>query len=65
MATVPARMHELNRKEKTVVICRTGARSAQVCMFLQQQGYEDVYNLRGGIMAWATGSLPITLPEAV
>jgi rhodanese-related sulfurtransferase len=54
MASVPARMNELIRDEELVVICRSGARSAQVCMFLQQQGYENVYNLRGGMMAWAS-----------
>jgi len=54
MASVPARMNELTREEELVVVCRSGARSAQVCMFLQQQGYDNVYNLRGGMMAWAS-----------
>lgn len=53
MASIPARINELTREEELVVICRSGARSAQVCMFLQQQGYDNVYNLRGGMMAWA------------
>ena len=53
MASVPARMNELTREEELVIVCRSGARSAQVCMFLQQQGYDNVFNLRGGMMAWA------------
>ncbi len=42
-----------------VIYCRTGSRSAQACMFLNQQGIENVYNLRGGIMSWAQHGLNI------
>lgn len=63
LATLPARMHELSREEELVFICRSGARSGQACQFLQQQGYDKVYNLRGGMIGWAHNSLPITLPQ--
>lgn len=56
--TLPARIHELSPAEKLVVICRSGARSAQACMFLQQQGFTDVYNLRGGMIGWSQSGLP-------
>lgn len=59
MASVPARINELTRDEEMVFVCRSGARSAQVCMFLQQQGYDKVYNLRGGMMAWANSGQQI------
>jgi rhodanese-related sulfurtransferase len=36
-----------------VVICHHGARSYQVCMFLEQQGFGKLYNLHGGVAAWA------------
>jgi len=52
-------MNELDREQRLVIICRSGARSAQACQFLQQQGYEDVYNLRGGMIGWSHESLPI------
>jgi rhodanese-related sulfurtransferase len=51
--TLPLKMSDLGRDERLVLICRSGARSAQACMFLAQQGFENVYNLRGGMMAWA------------
>ena len=38
MASVPARVEELDRDVDIVVICHHGARSAQVCMFLEHQG---------------------------
>lgn len=44
------------RKDKPVVIqCRSGARSAAAIMQLEQQhGYTNLYNLKGGILAWAS-----------
>lgn len=55
--TLPVRLNEFNREEKLVFICRSGARSAQACMFLQQQGYDNVYNLRGGMIGWVQSGL--------
>ena len=41
-------------KDKQVVIhCRSGARSGAICQALESQGYNNVFNLRGGIIAWA------------
>ena len=56
--TLPAKIHELSREEKLVMVCRSGARSAQACMFLQQQGFSNVYNLRGGMMGWVQSGFP-------
>ena len=65
MASIPVRMNELERNRDLVFICRSGARSAQVCMFLQQQGFDNVINLRHGIMGWAGSGQQISLPQAV
>lgn len=62
--TLPLKINELNRDEKYVIICRSGARSAQACMFLAQQGFNDVYNLRGGMIAWAQGGNEIGMAQA-
>ena len=41
-------------KDKQVIIhCRSGARSGAVCNKLESMGYTNVYNLKGGILAWA------------
>lgn len=53
MSSIPARFMELDRNAETVVICHHGARSYQVCMFLEQQGFGKLYNLYGGVAAWA------------
>ena len=65
LATVPLRMSELDRDEALVFVCRSGARSAQACLFLQQQGYEQVFSLTGGMMGWVSSGLPSALPKAV
>ena len=65
LATLPLKMSELDKSKTLVMVCRSGARSAQACMFLQQQGFENVVNLRGGMMAWAQGRLPMAMPAAV
>ena len=43
----------LDRERETVFICHHGIRSAQVCAFLARQGFENVYNLAGGIDRWS------------
>lgn len=49
---LPEQIHALSPAEKMVMVCRSGARSAQACMYLQQQGFSNVYNLRGGMIGW-------------
>ena len=53
----------LTTHEKLVLVCHSGARSAQACHFLKQQGFDNVYNLRGGMLGWAHNALPIVRPE--
>lgn len=35
-----------------IIQCRSGKRSAQAVMLLEQQGYSNLANLQGGILAW-------------
>lgn len=46
---LPMRIHEIDKNKRVVMICRSGARSAQACMFAAQSGVE-AYNLSGGVM---------------
>lgn len=40
-------------KDKPVILqCRSGKRSAQAMMLLQQEGFDNLSNLKGGIVAW-------------
>jgi rhodanese-related sulfurtransferase len=53
MRAVPARYPELARDGEVVIVCHHGARSYQVAMFLEHQGFSRVFNLQGGLAAWA------------
>ncbi len=58
------RMAELEPyKDRTVLIyCRSGSRSASAARRLRRAGFEKVYNLAGGIMAWVDQHLPVVRP---
>lgn len=53
MPEISQRLRELDAQQETVVICRSGGRSAQVAEFLAAQGFRSVFNLAGGILAWS------------
>ena len=53
MGQIPARLPELDSQAEIVVVCHHGIRSLQVAHFLAQHGFTSVYNLRGGVDAWA------------
>lgn len=44
---------KVDKTKPVVVMCRSGKRSAAAIMQLEQLGYTNLYNLRGGILAWA------------
>ena len=47
-------LNDLRRDDEIVVMCHHGVRSAAVCRYLLEQGFEKVWNLDGGIDAWST-----------
>jgi rhodanese-related sulfurtransferase len=40
------------RGEEVICYCRSGMRSMQACMILEQMGFSNVKNLNGGMMLW-------------
>lgn len=40
------------KDQEIYVYCRSGKRSLQACMVLEQAGFTDVTNVDGGILAW-------------
>jgi len=53
MREIPQRLAELDKSQEIVVYCRSGSRSLQVCNYLVTQGFSNVHNLKGGVLAWA------------
>ena len=53
MNDIPAKWHERPRESDIVVVCHHGMRSLQVANYLVRAGFGRVYNLNGGVAAWA------------
>ena len=53
MGELPNRFNELNPDAYIVVHCHAGGRSRRATEFLKDKGFKQVFNLRGGITAWA------------
>lgn len=51
---------EKYRGKPVIVYCNSGSRSAGFCSRLRKQGFEPVYNLRGGIHGWQKADLPVS-----
>ena len=45
-------IEKLDKSKNYYVYCRSGARSAQACALMKQQGFENAANLMGGITDW-------------
>jgi len=45
-------LEELDKTKNYYVYCRSGARSGQACAIMNQLGFENAYNLLGGINEW-------------
>lgn len=62
MSLIPLRIDEFASRQPVHVICRTGNRSGQVCMFLAQRGIRAI-NIDGGTEAWQRLGLPVNTSE--
>lgn len=48
------------RDKPIVVVCRSGARSATGCRVLRNAGFGEVYNFKGGMLAWEKAQMPVS-----
>lgn len=46
------KLEELDKNKNYYVYCRSGNRSGQACAIMNQLGFENAYNLVGGILEW-------------
>jgi rhodanese-related sulfurtransferase len=64
LSKLAGRLTELDelKSRPLVISCRSGHRSATACAQLRKNGFETVYNLKGGVMAWQSAGLPLQKP---
>lgn len=53
MGEVLDNLDKISKTKQVIIHCRSGARSGSICQALEKVGYTNVYNLKGGILAWA------------
>ena len=53
LANIPQEFDKIHKKSSVVFYCHSGVRSAHAASYLAQHDYPDVYNLAGGVIAWA------------
>lgn len=51
-SSFPSKIGELDKSKSYYIYCRSGNRSGQVCNYMSNLGFEKLFNLRGGIIAW-------------
>lgn len=52
-------LNNLDPNHEILLYCRTGRRSASALRFLNENGYQKVYNMVGGIEAWRSAGYPV------
>ena len=52
LGTIAQKLPELDPSAHIVVHCRSGVRSAKAVQALRGAGFENVWNVQGGILAW-------------
>lgn len=52
LGTLPDRLKELNSAQPVIVVCRSGNRSAQGSQILTKAGFQQVFNMSGGMLQW-------------
>lgn len=50
--TFQSDIDEFDKRKKYLVYCRSGGRSRQAMFLMRDLGFEEVYNLSGGIISW-------------
>jgi len=59
MGEITSRLSEIPTDKEVIVTCRSGNRSQQVVNFLVQQGFDNVHNMDGGILAWQAAGFEV------
>lgn len=53
------KIQKLDKDKPVYIYCRTGMRASRAQRAMQKMGFKEVYNLVGGIKAWAKNGLPV------
>jgi len=52
MGEIVEQKDKISKDKQVIFHCKSGRRSGNVTQYFEQLGYENVYNLKGGILAY-------------
>ncbi len=53
MDEIMENLDKISKTKQVIIMCRSGARSGVICNALKAEGFDNTYNLKGGIIAWS------------
>jgi sulfur-carrier protein adenylyltransferase/sulfurtransferase len=54
MGEIPSNLEKISKDKPVIIHCKSGGRSGNIVNFLESQfGFNNLYNLKGGILAWS------------
>lgn len=59
MSEISGRLAEIPKDKTVIITCRSGNRSSQVAGYLREQGFTNIHDMQGGILAWQQAGLPV------
>ncbi|NPC93801.1 rhodanese-like domain-containing protein [Bacillus sp. WMMC1349] len=59
MGDIPEKLDLFQKDQSYIFVCRSGRRSENVCIYLQDKGF-DVVNMIGGMLEWSGDTKPKT-----
>ncbi len=59
LATIPDSLGQIPTDKTVILTCRSGNRSGQAADFLRAQGFTNVHNMEGGILAWEAAGFDV------
>jgi uncharacterized repeat protein (TIGR01451 family) len=63
LSELKERIDELDKDKEVIVYCNSGMKSKPACEILAENGFENVYNMFGGIKAWTATGFALNAPS--
>lgn len=59
LSQLPDRLQDIPRDQQVILACRSGNRSRRAYEMLVAQGYRNLTNMEGGMLAWEARNFPV------
>lgn len=60
---LPVKVQDIPQDRPVIFYCQSGGRSAQACAYLSSKGFDNIYNLQGGLLGWLRSGKQLVAPS--